>query len=173
MTGHRALGRIPMPLNRLRKPVPRGVAFLLLMAVAFVSLASAVEAPRGAVIGAGGTVGAQSANRRVSGVLGQTASSRASSPTHQAAQGFWNTVALCDCPHIGDLDTNNVVDIIDIVMLFNAAFRNAPIPVSDPLCPLTSRADANCDGFIDILDVVVLFNTAFRNQDQRCDPCLP
>jgi hypothetical protein len=160
-----------MFLNDLRKLVS-GVALLLLKIGAFVSVVYAVEVPRGAVIGSGGTVGAQSANRRVSGVLGQTASSRASSPSHQAAQGFWNTVALCDCPHIGDLDTNGVLSVSDVVALVNAAFRGGAIPPGDPLCPLFSRGDLTCDGVISVMDVVTILNATFRNNDTRCNPCL-
>lgn len=128
--------------------------------------------PTPAVISSGGTVAAQSATNRVSGSVGQVASSRAQSASHRLAEGFWNTVGSCDCPFIGDLNTDSLIDVFDVVGMVNVAFRNGEIPPSDPLCPLVSRADLNCDTTVDILDIVVIVSAAFRNNDTRCNPCL-
>lgn len=133
--------------------------------------ASQSQNPPRSTIGAGGTVAAQSATHRVSGTLGQVASNRAASPTNNTASGFWNTVGFCDCPFIGDVDTNSTFDILDVVAIVNVAFRNFPTPPGDPFCPLATRADMNCDGVIDVFDVVAAVNTAFRGMDSRCNPC--
>jgi len=127
--------------------------------------------PNHSVVASGGSVAAESATRRVSGALGQVASNRAQSPTNTLSNGFWNTVASCDCPFVGDLDTNGVISISDVVLLVNIAFRGAPMAPGDPNCPLTTRADVNCNGVVSVSDVVTIVNTAFRGSDDRCDPC--
>lgn len=133
---------------------------------------AAQNPPRSAVV-SGGTVAAQSATNRVSGAVGQIASGRPQSATNSVAEGFWNTLGICECPHIGDIDTNSTIDILDVVTLVNSAFRGAPIPPGDRFCPLVTRGDLNCDDLVDILDVVAIVNTAFRNLDSRCNPCIP
>lgn len=133
---------------------------------------SAGQNPTPAVVSSGGAVAAQSATHRVSGSVGQVASSRAQSVTHTVAGGFWNTVGGCQCPFIGDLNTDGIIDVFDVVNMVGVAFRNDPIPPSDPFCPLVTRADLNCDTEVDILDIVVIVSTAFRNNDTRCNPCL-
>lgn len=143
------------------------------LAFAFVlaGAAFANQNPAPSVIGSGGAVGAQSTTHRVSGTIGQIASGRSQSATHNLNSGFWNTVGACDCPFIGDLDTNSQIDVLDVVAMINVAFRNGVFPPGDPYCPNWTRAEMNCDGQIDILDVVAIINTAFRNTESRCNPC--
>jgi hypothetical protein len=162
--------------KRLRGSKLRSAMSVAAHALAVFSLTATISAfssqnPSQSAVVSGGTVSAQSATHRVSGAVGQVASSRGSSSTHTVAGGFWNTVGLCDCPHIGDLDTNGVISISDVVLLVNVAFRGAAIPPSDPLCPLVTRADVTCNGTVSVQDVVVIVNAAFRGTDDRCDPC--
>ncbi len=150
-------------------PLVAHAVVVFTLAVALPAYAS--QNPTQSAVVSGGTVSAQSATHRVSGAVGQVASSRVNSSTHTVAGGFWNTVGLCDCPHIGDLDTNGVISISDVVLLVNIAFRGAAVPPSDPLCPLVTRADLTCDGAVSIQDVVTIVNAAFRGTDDRCNPC--
>lgn len=138
-----------------------------------VTLLNAAQNPPRSVVASGGTVAAQSTTHRVSGAIGQVASGRPQSAANSVAEGFWNTLGICACPHIGDLDTNGVLNILDVVGLVNVAFRGAEMPPSDRFCPLITRADLNCNGIVNIQDVVSIVNAAFRGSDTRCDPCAP
>lgn len=138
-----------------------------------VSLVNANQNPPRSTVASGGTVAAQSATHKVSGAIGQIASGRPQSASHSVAEGFWNTLGICVCPHIGDLDTNGVISVLDVVALVNVAFRGADMPPSDRFCPLATRADLNCNGIVNIQDVVSVVNVAFRGNDTRCDPCAP
>lgn len=60
----------------------------------------------------------------------------------------------------GDLNKDNIFDVLDVVAMVNVAFRGFPEP-----CP-QGIADVNCDTFIDILDVVALINHVFRGGPQ-------
>jgi len=60
----------------------------------------------------------------------------------------------------GDLNKDNIFDVLDVVALVNVAFRGLPEP-----CP-PGIADVNCSGDIDILDVVLLVNHVFRGGPQ-------
>jgi hypothetical protein len=168
--------RLAHLLNKALNAREFGAVLVIAVCCAEVSIAAVATAsqnPPRSTVASGGTVAAQSATHRVSGAIGQVASGRPLSATNSVAEGFWNTLGICDCPHIGDLDTNSTIDILDVVALVNSAFRGAPIPPGDRFCPLVSRGDLNCDTIVDILDVVAVVNTAFRNLDSRCDPCLP
>jgi hypothetical protein len=159
-------------ISRLRDLMSRQSTVVCLLFLSFVPVVRASQNPNQSVIASGGTVAAQSSTHRVSGAVGQIASTRAQSATTKLAGGFWNTVGVCECPFIGDLDTNGFIDVFDVVAMVNVAFRNGAIPPGDPQCPLATRADLNCDTFVDVLDVVGIVNTAFRNNDSRCNPCL-
>jgi hypothetical protein len=144
----------------------------LALTLAFsIAAAQAIQNPPRSTVASGGTVSAQSATHRVSGTVGQIASGRPQSATNTVNEGFWNSLQICDCPHVGDLDTNSVIDILDVIAIVNSAFRGAPISPGDPFCPSATRSDVNCDELVDILDVIALVNTAFRNIDSRCNPC--
>jgi hypothetical protein len=100
----------------------------LAFAFTLAAVALANQNPPKSVVGSGGTVGAQSTTHRVSGTIGQIASGRSQSATNNLNSGFWNTVGICDCPFIGDLDTNSQIDILDVVAMINVAFRNGAFP---------------------------------------------
>lgn len=160
-------------LNTNRFNVVAIVLSLAYLGMLSVTLLNAAQNPARSSVASGGTVAAQSATHKVSGTIGQIATGRPQSATNSVAEGFWNTLGICECPHIGDIDTNSTIDILDVVALVNSAFRGAPIPPGDRFCPLTTRGDLNCDNLVDILDVVAVVNTAFRNLDSRCNPCIP
>ncbi len=56
----------------------------------------------------------------------------------------------------GDLDGNEVINVIDVSMLIDVAFRNGIPPAN------FNRGDLNGDGVYDIFDVSLLINHAFR-----------
>jgi len=147
------------------------LACLVLILLIGITPVHATQNLNRSTVASGGTVSAQSATHRVSGTVGQIASGRPQSATNTVSEGFWNTQQTCDCPHVGDLDTNSVIDILDVIAIVNSAFRGAPVSPGDPFCPSATRADVNCDELVDILDVIALVNTAFRNIDSRCNPC--
>jgi hypothetical protein len=53
----------------------------------------------------------------------------------------------------GDLNLDDVVDIVDVVYLINYVFYSGPAPVVN--------ADVNSDDWVDIKDVVILINYIF------------
>lgn len=87
-------------------------------------------------------------------------------PPHESC-GF------CYCPCLGNPDcSNNVVDIIDVVVTVDVAFRNAP-EATDVGCPF-ARTDVDCSGAVNILDVTRIVDVAFRSGNQAtefCNPC--
>jgi hypothetical protein len=123
----------------------------------------------GTASGGAGTA-AQSTTHQVAGTLGQWATGQGESSDRKLAIGFWSGGA-CDCRYHGDINTDGVVNILDVVEIVSTAFRGGPNPPSDALCPHFNRGDVNCDGKIDIIDVVVEVSTAFRGDDRRCNPC--
>ena len=68
-----------------------------------------------------------------------------------------DTFAPC-VPHfmIGDVNSDWVVDIEDIIYLLDYLFNNNPTP--DPI----GRGDTNCDGVVDLEDVILLINYLFK-----------
>ena len=136
-----------------------------------VQSALALDNAKRQVFSGGGTVAAQSATNRVSGTLGQWAAGRATTTNGDVAGGFWYTVHACDCPYMGDLDANHEINILDVSMIINIAFRDGVMAPGDPFCPIKTRADVNCDGRVDIFDVSFIINAAFRGDDQICKPC--
>ena len=162
-----------LSMKRLRNAVSRVCGAAVVFVICATSSGYSTQNPNHSAVVSGGAVSAQSATHQVSGALGQVSSSRASSATNTLAGGFWNTVRLCKCPYIGDLDTNGVINVFDVVALVNIAFRGGAMAAGDPLCPLWTRADLTCDGVVNAQDVVVMVNTAFRGTDNRCDPCEP
>lgn len=145
---------------------------VIVWVVSTTPIAVSRQTPRQSAVTSGGSVAAESPSHRVSGAIGQVASSRSTSATNTLAGGFWNTVGLCDCPYIGDLDTNTVINVFDVVALVNIAFRGGNMAPGDPLCPLVTRADLTCDGVVNAQDIVTMVNAAFRGSDTRCDPCV-
>ncbi|HUU45557.1 MAG TPA: M14 family zinc carboxypeptidase [Acidobacteriota bacterium] len=80
----------------------------------------------------------------------------------------------CDCH--ADPECDGVINVLDVVLAVNTAFRGAP-PIADPVyaCPYVTT-DVTCDGVTNVLDVVHFVNAAFRGGDpavEFCDPCAP
>ena len=65
----------------------------------------------------------------------------------------------------GDVNTDGVIELGDVVYLINYLFKGGPPP--DPLW----TGDVNCDGVIDIGDVVYLINYLFKGGPPPCDHC--
>ncbi len=76
----------------------------------------------------------------------------------------------CNCPSQGDLNGDNVIDAVDLNMLINIIFFNAP-DVCDQTCP-TCRSDWNCDGVADAVDLNASIDHIFFNGPLPCDPCV-
>jgi hypothetical protein len=56
----------------------------------------------------------------------------------------------------GDANSDEVVDVGDVVYVINYLFKSGPTP--DPI----QAADTNCDGVVDVGDVVYLINYLFK-----------
>jgi hypothetical protein len=56
----------------------------------------------------------------------------------------------------GDLDASGAIDIVDVILVINCAFRNDCPPCG------SEETDLNCDGGTSILDVVTAVNHVFR-----------
>lgn len=56
----------------------------------------------------------------------------------------------------GDANSDEVVDVGDVVYLINYLFKSGPAPSP------TQAADTNCDGNVDVGDVVYLINYLFK-----------
>jgi hypothetical protein len=80
------------------------------------------------------------------------------------------TIAPCDCPQQGDINSDGVIDIFDIIGLLDYQFMNGPEPPRDPACP-TNRGDALCDGFAYLFDTIYLIEHVFCGGPPPCDPC--
>ncbi|MEW5701813.1 MAG: SBBP repeat-containing protein [Candidatus Zixiibacteriota bacterium] len=91
------------------------------------------------------------------------------------ATRFIESPCACDC--FGNPDcVEHRVDVFDVVMTINVAFRGAPAVVDpDSDCP-RDVTDVDCNGLTDISDVLKFVNVAFRNalpSVEFCDPCGP
>lgn len=160
------MSRNILPLN--------GFGVVALVVAGLMALTNPIGATQNPVrrgISSGGNVSAQSATHRVSGTVGQIASGRSQSPTHAVAEGIWNTLQICDCPYVGDIDTNSTLDILDVIAIINAAFRGGPLPAGDRFCPNGTRADLNCDAVVDVFDVTEIIDATFRSNNTICNPC--
>jgi len=80
------------------------------------------------------------------------------------------TISTCDCPQQGDINSDGVIDIFDIIGLLDYQFMNGPEPLRDPACP-TNRGDALCDGFAYLFDTIYLIEHVFCGGPPPCDPC--
>ena len=59
----------------------------------------------------------------------------------------------------GDVNSDGMIDIGDIVYLVSYLYKNGPAP--SPV----DAGDCNCDGIVDIADVVCLINYLYRGGD--------
>jgi len=71
--------------------------------------------------------------------------------------GFEISFDQCNDPYLcGDINNDEMVDILDIVYLINYRYKVGPAPVS------MNDADVNHDGNVDILDIVYLINFKYK-----------
>ena len=167
--------RAPIMLFRkLFKIHPRAVVIacgLLVIGTVYggVLVAGTTTVDRGGLT-SGGSATASSPTLRVAGVLGQIAITRAQSNDRIVDAGLWSTMA-CDCRYHGDIDADGDIDVFDVILIVDVAFRNGPNPPADPYCHHFNRADVNCDGQIDVFDAIIEVAASFQNDDRRCRPC--
>jgi len=82
-------------------------------------------------------------------------------------------IQACECQCHGDPVCDGAVDVQDVVLTINTAFRGTA-SVADPLCPHSARTDINCSGATDVIDVVRIIDVAFRGvaaASAICNPC--
>lgn len=75
----------------------------------------------------------------------------------------------CDCPHQGDIDGDDAIDLIDLMALIDLTFANVSDTL-DPDCP-TTRGDCNADGVVDCTDIASLTDCLFVSLRPLPDPC--
>lgn len=115
---------------------------------------------------------AASTNYQTNITVGQATVGTSSSANYTVGQGFWYGVAGgCDCPHQGDTNSDDLIDVFDVIGVIDIAFSGAPDP-KDPACPKT-RADVDNNGAPDVFDVIYLIATAFSGGPNPVDPCNP
>lgn len=81
----------------------------------------------------------------------------------------------CFCACHADPECDDEINVLDVVRVVDAAFREAsPLQDPGPNCP-RARTDVDCDGITNVFDVVRIVNVAFRNENPAanfCEPCL-
>ena len=82
-----------------------------------------------------------------------------------------NTLPPCDCTHQGDLTSDGVINVSDVLKVIQIAFVNGT-DVQDPICPKT-RGDVDNNGTVDVNDVLYLIKTAFIDGPDPVNPCGP
>ena len=123
-------------------------------------------------INGGGIIDASSPSYRMSASAGQLTAGEASSPSYQMGIGFWyGAGGGCSCPHQGDMNTDGVINVSDVLKEIQIAFVNGT-DVQDPECPRT-RGDVNNSGAVDVNDVLYIIKTAFVNGPNPVNPCGP
>jgi hypothetical protein len=124
------------------------------------------------VIDNGGEIGLTSGGYTMSASVGQSIVGLTSSPGFSMSSGFWaGTTSGCNCPHQGDINTDAVIDVFDVIDEIGIAFSGAADP-QDPSCP-RPRSDVNNDGVSDVFDVIYLIATAFSGGANPISPCGP
>jgi hypothetical protein len=114
---------------------------------------------------------AASANYQTNVTVGQAAVGTSSSPNYTVGQGFWYGASGCNCPHQGDIASDGVIDVFDVIGLIDIAFSGGT-DIHDPGCPRT-RADVDNNGVPDVFDVIYIIATAFSGGAMPVDPCGP
>ncbi len=79
--------------------------------------------------------------------------------TYNPEQADWDEDGAGDlCDYVcGDVNTDNIVDILDIVLLIDNKFKEGPLPYPE------AAADVNNDEAFDILDIVFLIDNKFKD----------
>ncbi len=75
------------------------------------------------------------------------------------------------CPNHGDVLSDGIFDVFDVVGLVDYAFSGGIQPPKDPPCPHVDRGDVNCDGIDDVFDIVGLIDFVFSSGPAPCNPC--
>jgi len=88
-----------------------------------------------------------------------------SSDPVQSSQFTFNLTVNPPLPICGDLNTDQTVNISDIVYLINYIYLNGTEPDNE------LKADVNCDGKISLTDVIYLVNYVFRGGADPCADC--
>jgi hypothetical protein len=88
---------------------------------------------------------------------------------YQTDQGGWDAfvtkLVWTPAYPCGDVNTDEQVNVLDIVFLINYIFVGGPAPQQ------LSLADVDCSGSINIGDVVLMINYIFRGGPAPCDGC--
>jgi murein tripeptide amidase MpaA len=84
---------------------------------------------------------------------------------YNPGQADWDEDGAGDlCDYVcGDVNTDNILDILDIVLLIDNKFKEGPLPYPE------AAADVNNDEAFDILDIVFLIDNKFKEgPDPTC-----
>lgn len=86
--------------------------------------------------------------------------------------GYAPTCTRCDCSHLGDVNADGRVNVLDILRYIGRAFlgNERPFP-SDMECPGADRGDLDCDGVDTIADLVILIDRTIFGAPKFCNPC--
>jgi len=77
----------------------------------------------------------------------------------------------CDCALHGDVHSDQIPDVQDVIALIDYTFSSGTQPQVDPTCLHIDRGDVNCDGVDDVLDIVYLIDAVFSEGPPPCNPC--
>ena len=86
----------------------------------------------------------------------------------QSATGAATSINVCNCH--GDPNCDGAIDVLDVVMVVNEAFRGMA-GTADPSCTHVSRNDVDCDCAVSVTDVVHVVNVAFRGASKALEFC--
>jgi len=121
----------------------------------------------------GGGAPSSSTNYSVNASVGQSAIGFATSTNYQAGIGYWYGAEAagggCNCPFQADFDESGARDAVDLNLLIDILFFNAP-DIQDPDCPAT-RSDFDYSGAPDAVDLNQLIDHLFFNGPEPVDPC--
>jgi len=77
------------------------------------------------------------------------------------------------CPFHGDPKPDGVLNVYDVVLTVDVAFRNGGA-IIDSTCPHApaGRTDVDCNGLTNVIDLVRIIDVAFRGAPRNfCNPC--
>ncbi|MBI5866861.1 MAG: hypothetical protein HZB43_00980 [candidate division Zixibacteria bacterium] len=123
-------------------------------------------------INGGGLTNSSSPNYSMGNSMGQSVAGSATSASYQMGTGFWyGAGGGCSCPSQGDINSDAVIDVFDVIGVIGIAFSGDPDP-QDPGCP-RMRGDVDNNGVTDVFDVIYLIATAFSGGASPVNPCGP
>lgn len=129
----------------------------------------------------GGAIEVAAGNIKLGLSIGQNAVGEVSAGNIKMGLGFWygasgSGAPSCACDCHGDLDCDGDVDVFDVTLVVNVAFRGGDAILDPNVLCTRERTDVSCDGSTNIFDVTKFVNVAFRGADQStefCYPCAP